>query len=613
MKTLPFLLASIAAFLSGCDTPSPKNPSLKTSDLKQSQRHCLVKAPWPEHFSIQRVFDMMEKQNFQEANRYVQRALQISPKNAYLHLMNGFIFEEMVRAGDDSRKELICVAYQSARNLDPSLWISPYFLGLAFLREERFEDAQQNLSDALILCPNNAEVAYGLAYTSYYLHQLDIAVFAILKAVNADPNNPLYARGAAMIFAASGNAAKANYYFSRYQSQVGAQEPDLHVVRRRLIQWNAVHQKNGLQKTASNFGNHIAGANLNQVINEGGKPGGAGAKELPTFKDIEDDDNPAIQIDCMLLRSNVILSSSKGNNILESLNAILTSSASNPLFLKNTVQSWDMSKTPGFSSTQTITKNFPVTLQAATYALNILNAKEETLELHGRSTLMAMVGGKATFNQGDQYVGSGAVVGGGTSATPSLLSVESGTNIDLEVVSLSPDGILTINIFVKSVYFVSDPVTTKSASAQLFHVSRANVNTTVKVRLGETIILGGMFENNRTTQKSGVPFLKDIPLVQYLFSNETTSENSNSVIYILRPEIRGQSPASKKYAMSTRKKLQTQGMLNFGPNDRFIIEAIEKSPMYQNFCSGDLPKPYWGGHGMSMKDRFQQIEAYVIA
>lgn len=601
-----WLLSASVALLSACNT-TPENPlSSQRCSLKQAKINYLTTAPWPAHFSVDRVLAMVQKSESQEASRYIQLALQISPNNALLHLINGFVFEEMIKAGDDSRKELILMAYQSACNLDPSLWAARYFLGLAQLREERLVDAQQSFSDAFILHPNSAEVAYALAYTSYYLRQLDIATMAILKAVNCDPKNPMYTRGAALIFAASHNVGKSNYYFSRYKAQVSPQEPDIHVVQRRLMQWRAMHEKNSLQKMASDFGGGpIDVKTISKTVHDdkfAAGTAGAGLTQLPTLSDADNEvDKPMIQIDCVLLRYNKNQTSMKGNNILDALSLNLQ----NASYSKINTQNW----VPTFSSSQVVTKTFNIALQAIPYALNIANAIEQTLELCARPTINTMVGLRATFSQGDQYVG--ASISPNSSASASLLNVESGTTVQVEPSSLTDDGLLTINILLKSIYFVTDPLLNVGAGNQLFRVSRANVNTTVKVRLGETIMLAGMYDTSRSRVKSGVPFLQDIPLLQYFFSSEQTSDNNNSLLYLMTPRIRGSSPLAKKYAQTCRQKLQQRGLMNPCSNDRVIFKNLEKSPMFQNFSSGDLPKPYWGGDHWSFEDKMKNLQSYI--
>ena len=68
-------------------------------------------------------------------------------------------------------------------------------------------------------------------------------------------------------------------------------------------------------------------------------------------------------------------------------------------------------------------------------------------------------------------------------------------------------------------------------------VSRRSVQTTVRVKDGQTVIIGGLLQNIRRHLISGVPFLRKIPIIGLLFSNETTSEHETELIIFITPRI----------------------------------------------------------------------------
>jgi general secretion pathway protein D len=70
------------------------------------------------------------------------------------------------------------------------------------------------------------------------------------------------------------------------------------------------------------------------------------------------------------------------------------------------------------------------------------------------------------------------------------------------------------------------PITSsKSASAQ------------VSVRDHETIMLGGLIETTKNQSASGVPVLKDLPLLGVLFRSSSRSEARNELIVLIRPTV----------------------------------------------------------------------------
>jgi type II secretory pathway component GspD/PulD (secretin) len=67
-------------------------------------------------------------------------------------------------------------------------------------------------------------------------------------------------------------------------------------------------------------------------------------------------------------------------------------------------------------------------------------------------------------------------------------------------------------------------------------------NTTVRVRNGEPIVIGGLLESRVTEAHTGIPGLMDLPVVGALFSTNDTSETNTDLIMIITPTIVGQVP-----------------------------------------------------------------------
>lgn len=96
--------------------------------------------------------------------------------------------------------------------------------------------------------------------------------------------------------------------------------------------------------------------------------------------------------------------------------------------------------------------------------------------------------------------------------------------------TINPDGYVNLQL-VQEVSNVSGReldapiITTREAATHLF------------VRDGQTVVIGGLIQNERERTRSGVPFLKDIPLLGALFGS-TTHRNLNSELFLfLTPHI----------------------------------------------------------------------------
>jgi type II secretory pathway component GspD/PulD (secretin) len=71
------------------------------------------------------------------------------------------------------------------------------------------------------------------------------------------------------------------------------------------------------------------------------------------------------------------------------------------------------------------------------------------------------------------------------------------------------------------------------ATYQLPRVSESSLNTRVLVNSGETVVLGGLVEDNEREEERKVPLLGDIPFVRHAFRyKERVSEPRHLLIFV---------------------------------------------------------------------------------
>jgi len=61
--------------------------------------------------------------------------------------------------------------------------------------------------------------------------------------------------------------------------------------------------------------------------------------------------------------------------------------------------------------------------------------------------------------------------------------------------------------------------------------------TTVVVQSGETIVIGGIIQENKSTDLSGVPYLMDIPVLGQLFRNKSDQKRRTELIILITPYV----------------------------------------------------------------------------
>ena len=64
-----------------------------------------------------------------------------------------------------------------------------------------------------------------------------------------------------------------------------------------------------------------------------------------------------------------------------------------------------------------------------------------------------------------------------------------------------------------------------------------NLNSSVIIKDGQTLILGGLFQYTKSDSKGGVPLLKDIPFLGFLFSTENELLNKSELVFFITPRV----------------------------------------------------------------------------
>ena len=88
-------------------------------------------------------------------------------------------------------------------------------------------------------------------------------------------------------------------------------------------------------------------------------------------------------------------------------------------------------------------------------------------------------------------------------------------------------------------------------------ISQRQISSTVAVQSGETIVLGGLIQDNQDRSVSGLPFLARLPIIGPLFGTRSRSNDRTELLVLLTPRvIRGVAEA-RAVTDEVRRRLQT--------------------------------------------------------
>lgn len=84
---------------------------------------------------------------------------------------------------------------------------------------------------------------------------------------------------------------------------------------------------------------------------------------------------------------------------------------------------------------------------------------------------------------------------------------------------------------------VSNVIPTTTSGIDSPTIQQRRLTSTVAIRDGDSVALGGLMRRSDTTGDSGIPYLKDIPVIGKLFGTTTNSREKTELIIFLTPRI----------------------------------------------------------------------------
>jgi len=136
---------------------------------------------------------------------------------------------------------------------------------------------------------------------------------------------------------------------------------------------------------------------------------------------------------------------------------------------------------------------------------------------------------KATVESGVE-VPYQSTEGSGASATATTEFKDIVLKLDVTP-SITPDGKVQMALDISS-----DSIAGVTPLGE-YYLNKNRLNTNVLVENGETVVLGGIFEQENLNQQTKVPFLGDIPYLGRLFRKDTKSDNKRELLIFVTPRI----------------------------------------------------------------------------
>ena len=133
---------------------------------------------------------------------------------------------------------------------------------------------------------------------------------------------------------------------------------------------------------------------------------------------------------------------------------------------------------------------------------------------------------------------------------------------------------------------VSDVSSTSVTGASDITTNKRSIKTTVLVEDGQTLVLGGLIDDQVNDTNDKVPLLGDIPLLGGLFRYRTTTKAKRNLMVFLHPTILRDPDTADYYSQSKYEDLRTAQLGLFG-EEAILDRAAPKLPELNLYFEGE--------------------------
>jgi Tfp pilus assembly protein PilF len=538
---------------------------------------------------------------FTKASTEFNLGLKRNPQDPLLNYLNAYAYEQAGPSGDVEKLDLAQVGYELALKFDPSLRGAAVQLGYIALDRRDWSSAQGAFSRALEIDPDDLGVAYALAYASYYAGDLATAQAMIRRLPEGAADSPEILRTRAIIAAATGDGAAARRYLAAYDT-VEPEPLRRQQLSSRVTRWG---------ETLDWLKPQLTGPAAVRLAQQGqAAPGETQTPQLspaPTPQELapikpdvplvssgqpSHDYEKMVIVDCIIIRREEVGSSSSGINLLDGLNLQYSGTLMSTLSSKiRDIVSGDI--IGGTSQSQ---HGYVLTVPAVSYSLNIVNVQDSSSRIIGRPSIIAQDGEQSEFFMGSEvtYITSAGPATYGTS-----FSKEVGLTLRVRPDFL-PDG--HIRLTVDAEFLAFEPVAAGTFS-QALQTAKNRVRVVATMDYDRTLVVGGGSETLETSVDNGVPVLRNVPLVQYLFSKANKAKTDRSLLILMTPRrplslnsadsvdtMFARIPGAERLPPEELRQLKDRYAAWFRPTSNLVqaMSSMILTPLYQEFRQGDL-------------------------
>lgn len=559
-----FILVLLTFLLSGCSSNSffEKGISNYNSSLNKVSE-------WKKF--ADEGFKFLKKGQYDLASKSFNDALKYDIKNSNLQALNGIAYHLSAKNYDANNYKLAKQGYSLASKFDPANWMPHYLNGLVNFKQNEFNLSKDNFTKAAIRNWDNNEILLSLISASY--HSLDFEMSArLIKHLKQRtlPSKLLLElnRSCALVFSTTKDLNYRDKCLNDYLINETSSKKK-YILKKKIKFWNSLKNINSgkiinypklikTQTTTSEDVSTDTQNNTTETIDDDVISNSANYKSyqdqcvknklIPgtddftkciielvddtTQKKLEEEDitdERMVIVDVVIIGSSEDIRNRSGINILDGLVFQFGDKEDGEdAYSKINTITTDQFDFTNNAQSKTVVK--ALTIPAIEYSLNIINSSDNDSKILAKPSLIALSGEESTFFSGV------TINGAATSGTGDSVTIEKEIGVTL---SVTPEFISNSKVYLTVAAertFLIDP---KSSVLYEYRMdtTKTTVSANVVLNIGETLILGGLTEQQDSETLDGVPILRDIPVVKLLFAEDIKRYYKKSVTILLTPRL----------------------------------------------------------------------------
>ena len=181
--------------------------------------------------------DLLDKREYRQASKSFNTALRLNPRNSGLQFFNSHTYHLIAKKEDSSLFALAEAGYRVSLSLDPTNWISKFYLGQLYLDQRKFFEAKRIFSELILSRPSDADIAYNLAVAGYYSGDPLTAAAAAFRLGELQPNHLRTQKLSAIVYASVNDTQQSKYWFAKMRENRGSE-----ALKARLEDWKGFYR-----------------------------------------------------------------------------------------------------------------------------------------------------------------------------------------------------------------------------------------------------------------------------------------------------------------------------------------------------------------------------------